>query len=1521
MLCIVSALGLRAQLTNGTVYWIQDVSTGQFLSQGDSWATKAVAQDVGGLGWEAVYVSDGVYKLNNIMWNTVTSATVGLGVDAYVDQAPAEWTIEAKDGGYTIKNGDNYLVNNGTENAQKEKPIGKTTDAAAATVWKFLTKTEYDAAVQAYQDSKAAAYAAALGYEANSVAALEALIADDENQFITKDYTSSITNSTLGSNDTGWSHGRLGSRGNDAGGWNVGDGCAEFWNGCGSCTQTVSNLPNGLYKVTFVGSYRPANKAEALNLVSEKTSSPAFVYANDAKVEFLHWIDVPAQANGRGGITVANGYQNSFYTYVTDGTLALGVVADGWTNGYSWCTFGQFTLTQIYSVASYKKAYNDAMTAATAAQTSLTGFDVYASAKSKLDAAITENTLTGEDLADVDKLQAAAEALSAAAAAVAAEKAACDQYASIVSTIGEGTNVNLTNFVANASFETGNLSSWTSTDGGGVADNNNFSYKVGNYYVERWSWAGQSQVTLSNGTLVHDDIILPAGVYLLSANGQVQEQYNGTTGGGYYLYGNDEKVEMGVPGTYSTYVKLTDDKEKLVIKIALESCTGNWISCDDVQLTYVGADFPAYTLVTGKMKATTASAQSEAENTFTGAQTAANYNALLAAINAAQASKDAYSKTAPAIEEAKTLGINFNFATTAATTTFNEAVTAVETAYNNGTLSNESAANAGNLGTVLVGWHGARASENYTIAEAYMQSAWTNGELNDWSTEGDSDGSNFHVPFFQNWTGDGESLSVGTTSGQLTDLPNGLYKVSALVRVRIKNGQEAGTAPTGITLKVNDGDAVNACTGAQVGETQFYLGTIEAEGLVKDGVLNAVLTRADGNNVSWLSFKDIKYTKERDLTSEEMAVAPTAIALYNGENEVTEPIALDATTQTVTLTPSYTPANATEGYISWASSDETVATVADGVVTAVSTGTTTITATSTLDNTVSASATVTVTFPETATPAAYYVNNNATRTNYTPGENIIKNGAFEYPNAYYGWTVGTGAAMSADGFDIKTEEGNTYIKSKKGEGGGAVTSIKIGWPIESGKTYTFSYKIKGNAGKSSWTGTSLTNEIGTETFMIEREFNVTTDWQTKTYTFTNTDGYAYLQFWARWYDAAYDDFYLAEVTSTIEGNVQYALDAIPTANIGTGAFQYSQSAIDAANALVQGTATVADVEAAYEAVTTLNAPEAEKRYALTILDNGKAWDGNAVTFIAGARSDQGGYGIKYLAPANKNLAQALKLTHVSGNKYKVSIKTAAGTEQYMTTAKLGYNTGANEQIRTTDDITKALEVEIRATANDGEFQLFNTAANKVIANNDNNDVYTSRTANFTIAEAEAASIVINTTVAGWGTTMLPFAVASLPTDVKAYTCAEVNDTKLTLVEVTALEANKPYIIEGAWDETLTGDAQGTALTYTEGLLTGVYAAQAIPVGSYGMQNQDVEGVGFYRVEDGLTKQITANHAYLTVPNAGGVKAFYFGDTETAIKSVFDGVAAGDIYDLNGRKVARMQKGGIYVVNGHKVMVK
>lgn len=651
-----------------------------------------------------------------------------------------------------------------------------------------------------------------------------------------------------------------------------------------------------------------------------------------------------------------------------------------------------------------------------------------------------------------------------------------------------------------------------------------------------------------------------------------------------------------------------------------------------------------------------------------------------------------------------------------------------------------------------------------------------------------------------------------------------------------------------------------------------------------------------------------------------VAVTPTALAFETSE------IALNKETATATLVLVPTPADANTS-VTWTSSDESIATVADGVVTALANGTATITATSTLDTEVKAEATVTVAFPEAATPDDYYVNSGATRTNYTVGENLIKNGAFEYGNNFYGWTVGDGTPMSASNFNLITEDDNHYIKASGHTGAGGVNSIGTGWAIEAGKTYVFGYRVKAtSAGNSEFHKVTLTNTLGTETLQVsDNATAVGTDWTDVKYTFTNTDGYAYVQFRARWLNSAnsFDDFYLCEVVGTTEGNVDYVTAAIPTANIGTGAFQYSQDAIVAANALVQGEATVADVEAAYTALTTINEPADGQLFNVVLTYAGWTYNNKAMTYLAGDRSDMGGYNIKYQADANQNLAQAFTFTKVSDNNYKMSQIDADGNVRYISTG-VPYS-GSTGQIRTTTNADDALAVTVIPTATEGVWNLKNTEANNYIGSQDAGVYTVNSHIDFNIVETSKPSIEINTKAAGYGTVMLPFAVAeeNMPEGVTVYTCSEIKGDGITLnlEAVNALEANKPYIIEGNWDETLTGDAQGTALTYGNGLLTGVYAATLAPVDSYVLQKND-DVVGFYKVAENEQPTVGANRAYLTAPaTSGGVKAFFFDEgTATAIQSVFSGVAAGEIYDLSGRKLNKLQK-GVNIVNGKKVMVK
>ncbi|MBR4243704.1 MAG: hypothetical protein IKR98_07455 [Bacteroidaceae bacterium] len=567
----------------------------------------------------------------------------------------------------------------------------------------------------------------------------------------------------------------------------------------------------------------------------------------------------------------------------------------------------------------------------------------------------------------------------------------------------------------------------------------------------------------------------------------------------------------------------------------------------------------------------------------------------------------------------------------------------------------------------------------------------------------------------------------------------------------------------------------------------------------------------------------------------------------------------------------------------------------------------------------------------------------------------------EWPAGNYGSTSGqsyqggsetyfdTWSGSATDLTSSKTVEqlpAGKYVVRVAGRG---VTSTTMNLSVKVGDAEAIStpFLMIGDAGKGIDTdGATNFSDGGTYS-----NSNIGRGWQYRYITFT-TDGTAEVVIsinghlnggtWQSFYAPVLlcdDATYAPIAVDAVKAELQAAIDAAPavrTANIGDGAFQIKQAgvtaysdALDAATAAKNaGDATIESINAAKTALATaietynnleVNKPDAEKVFNIILTADGWTYDGKAITFLAGGNPTAGNYAIQYKEAPNTNLAQAFTFTKVEGNKYKMSQIDADGVDRYIST---GVTYGGNtSQIRTVTEADKALLVEVIPTNVEGVYNLRNTEANNYIGSQDAGVYTVNSHIDFSIVETTKPSIAINTSEAGWGTTFLPFAVAALPTDVKAYTCAAVDVNTLTLVEVDALEANKPYIIEGSWNEILKGDAQGTELTHKEGLLTGTYAQIAAPNGSYILQNQN-DKVGFYLVDTEVAQpNVPANRAYLTVGGDSSVKAFFLNDTATGINGVMNEIAAGKIYDLGGRKVAKMQKGQTYIIGNKKVNVK
>ena len=181
-------------------------------------------------------------------------------------------------------------------------------------------------------------------------------------------------------------------------------------------------------------------------------------------------------------------------------------------------------------------------------------------------------------------------------------------------------------------------------------------------------------------------------------------------------------------------------------------------------------------------------------------------------------------------------------------------------------------------------------------------------------------------------------------------------------------------------------------------------------------------------------------------------------------------------------------------------------------------------------------------------------------------------------------------------------------------------------------------------------------------------------------------------------------------------------------------------------------------------------------------------------------------------------------------------------------------------------------------------------------------------ANMTITDAQYATFVA------------PFDV-EIPAEVEAYTVETATGATLNLTPVaTTIPANTPVILykETALSAT-TFYGKSVDGTPSYGWLTGVYAATPAPDGSYVLQNNDSK-VGFYKVNHEVAQPtVGANRCYLTVPTGVKANAFFFNEA-TGIQNVLEGMQAGEIYDISGRKLGKLQK-GVNIVNGKKVLVK
>ena len=199
----------------------------------------------------------------------------------------------------------------------------------------------------------------------------------------------------------------------------------------------------------------------------------------------------------------------------------------------------------------------------------------------------------------------------------------------------------------------------------------------------------------------------------------------------------------------------------------------------------------------------------------------------------------------------------------------------------------------------------------------------------------------------------------------------------------------------------------------------------------------------------------------------------------------------------------------------------------------------------------------------------------------------------------------------------------------------------------------------------------------------------------------------------------------------------------------------------------------------------------------------------------------------------------------------------------------------------------------------------------------------------------ATELKINISIAGWATTHLPFDVV-LPEDLTAYSVSAINMAEgatvgyATLEDKTSIPANEGAILkgnQGAYTLTIATAEPWTDNNMLEGSNKNIY----VQGDAYVLSNK--EGIALYKAllnkdangNNGESHFLNnANKAYLPVEEGTSlVLRFNFGGNTTAIESVLNNGADANapIYDLSGRRVMNTVKGGIYIQNGKKFIVK
>ena len=165
-------------------------------------------------------------------------------------------------------------------------------------------------------------------------------------------------------------------------------------------------------------------------------------------------------------------------------------------------------------------------------------------------------------------------------------------------------------------------------------------------------------------------------------------------------------------------------------------------------------------------------------------------------------------------------------------------------------------------------------------------------------------------------------------------------------------------------------------------------------------------------------------------------------------------------------------------------------------------------------------------------------------------------------------------------------------------------------------------------------------------------------------------------------------------------------------------------------------------------------------------------------------------------------------------------------------------------------------------------------------------------------------------------------------DAQLYTISSVSGDKAVLSDaITTAPSNTPLLIynAGNTDQTFllipAAAEPNLALTVAPEFI-GTTEATTIAASTDTQTNYACNGKAFVYVKGAISAD--ANKAWLEIPaSANGARQLkiVFADATTSIHNAQFTIDNGDWFDLNGRKIAKPTKKGVYIMNGRKVVVK